>query len=130
LVRAFTIEKALTHDLSKISQAAVSPSQHPAVGQSKTLERLKGTSMRGKILFLSPKAPWGFIAQEFHEDGRPATGDIFYHLNQFVEEVKPGSIQPGTLVEYAEGRSNGKPCAVNIRILPKPAPADGVRDGK
>ncbi len=79
--------------------------------------------MRGSILFISPKAPWGFIKPEWHTDGRPAVGlpDIFYHVNNFVS-VNPRDIAPGVLVEYAEGRGNGKPCAVNIRIIPLNAP--------
>lgn len=72
--------------------------------------------MRGKVLFVSPAAPWGFIAPEFHEDGRSAVGspDIFFHLSGCLDQ-KLADLQPGLLVEYAESRRNNKPIAINVK---------------
>jgi cold shock CspA family protein len=69
--------------------------------------------MKGMILFYNRAHGWGFIAHEGDED-------LYFHVSGLVNRKR--AIEANDQVEFDLGERNGRPIAINIRVI-YPAPA-------
>jgi len=68
--------------------------------------------MKGMILFYNRAHGWGFIAHEGE--------DLYFHVSGLANRKR--AVEANDHVEFDLGERNGRPIAINIRVI-FPAPA-------
>lgn len=92
------------------AEAAVAPPEESAEAQV--------AELRGRVKWFNSKKGFGFI-EPMGEEGAK---DLFVHRNQLRLEGDDvfASLEAGSLVGFNVGETdNGRPCAVNVRVLPE-----------
>lgn len=69
--------------------------------------------MLGVVSFYNRKRGWGFVTPD------DQTSDLFVHVSQLP--LKHRYLTEGDRVAFEVGERNGRPLALNIRILPEAA---------
>jgi cold shock CspA family protein len=69
--------------------------------------------VKGMILFYNRQRGWGFIAQEGE--------DLYFHVSGLTNRKQ--AVEANDHVEFDLGERNGRPIAINIRVIFPAAPA-------